>query len=455
MLALQRLRVCSRFVPLPTRFLQTNAQPSGSGELPVSLLKTSGKQQFDPTARSRFRYVPKKTQRGLDAAGKPAQPLILRGLPRRKKLLRRQRLRQGTPQKWNRPIAHGVLPAYDEALRIINADSRALKTELSELKKEVQALDLELQNTSDPEKLQALDTELEQMKDKLDIIEIQSEINLPNVRWAVRDGNVDMDKLVHRYLLEQSWREGGALDLLMERLYQMHVVPDLLPALHPSLDLRLTTGLRPKGLHPKAKNPRIVEPGSFLQSKQTIRPPSLYTTVYHTDTRLYTLVLLDPDVPDEASHTFTTFLHWLKPNIPLSSKSLTRLADLNDHTPYIPPHPQQGSPYHRYSLFLLPQPPLTSYSRNALAKVTPGVPTSKYLDIPVVPDEERLGFNLRALISKWNIDPVNGGGAHMWRQVWDEGVSRIYKHILKVPEPRYGLPPKVDPYEAIRHRKKY
>lgn len=82
----------------------------------------------------------------------------------------------------------------------------------------------------------------------------------------------------------------------MERLYQMHVVPDLVPAIHPSLDLRITTGFRPKGIHPKAKNPMIVEPGSYLLSKQTSRPPTLYATVYHTDTRLYTLVLIDPGI---------------------------------------------------------------------------------------------------------------------------------------------------------------
>lgn len=54
----------------------------------------------------------------------------------------------------------------------------------------------------------------------------------------------------------------------MERIYQMNVVPDLLPKLDPSFDLRITTGLKPKGLHPKAKNPMIVAPGSFLLPKQ-------------------------------------------------------------------------------------------------------------------------------------------------------------------------------------------
>jgi large subunit ribosomal protein L35 len=54
----------------------------------------------------------------------------------------------------------------------------------------------------------------------------------------------------------------------MERIYQMNVVPDLVSDIRPSLDLRITTGLRPKSIHPKAKNPLIVEPGSFLTPKQ-------------------------------------------------------------------------------------------------------------------------------------------------------------------------------------------
>jgi large subunit ribosomal protein L35 len=54
----------------------------------------------------------------------------------------------------------------------------------------------------------------------------------------------------------------------MERIYQMNVVPDIVSSIHPTLDLRITTGSRPKSIHPKAKNPLIVEPGSFLTPKQ-------------------------------------------------------------------------------------------------------------------------------------------------------------------------------------------
>lgn len=53
-----------------------------------------------------------------------------------------------------------------------------------------------------------------------------------------------------------------------------------------------------------------------------------------------------------------------------------------------------------------------------------------HLDIPIVPDEERLGFDVRSFVQKWNLNGARGGGAHMWRQVWDENVSLIYKDVL-------------------------
>ena len=57
-------------------------------------------------------------------------------------------------------------------------------------------------------------------------------------------------------------------------------------------------------------------------------------------------------------------------------------------------------------------------------------PTSVELDIPIVSDQERLGFNVRKFASQWNLDGAKGGGVHMWREVWDDDVSLIYKDIL-------------------------
>ena len=70
----------------------------------------------------------------------------------------------------------------------------------------------------------------------------------------------------------------------MERLYQMHVVPDMLPELRPSLDLRI------RYLEPPPKSNylrtrverrlRQVEPGIFLTPEQVRHPCSTRGRVF-------------------------------------------------------------------------------------------------------------------------------------------------------------------------------
>lgn len=123
----------------------------------------------------------------------------------------------------------------------------------------------------------------------------------------------------------------------------------------------------------------------------------------------------------------------IRPNIPLSATWSDHLTNLNTHTTYVPPHPQRGTPYHRYVTLLLPQPPISKYSLTTAARATG--PTSQYLDIPVVPDDERHGFDVREFARKWGLDAASGGGAHMWRETWDKDVSLIYKDILSESPP--------------------
>jgi hypothetical protein len=103
-----------------------------------------------------------------------------------------------------------------------------------------------------------------------------------------------------------------------------------------------------------------------------------------------------------------------RPNIALSATSPNGpLPDLHLHTPYIPPHPQKGTKCHRYTLLMLPQPSAV-----------------ELISIPAISNEQRLGFNVREFMSQCGLDRTVGGGAHMWREVWSEEVSRIYKRIF-------------------------
>lgn len=83
--------------------------------------------------------------------------------------------------------------------------------------------------------------------------------------------------------------------------------------------------------------------------------------------------------------------------------------DTSSHTPYLPPHPQQGTNYHRYTTLLIPQ--------------------SEEISLPAFSKEERFNFDVREFVEQYGLDGTKGG-AHMFREVWDSDVTNIYRDIL-------------------------
>jgi large subunit ribosomal protein L35 len=80
-------------------------------------------------------------------------------------------------------------------------------------------------------------------------------------------------------------------------------------------------------------------------------------------------------------------------------------------------------------------------------------------------------------MAEHRLDGSLGGGAHIWRAVWNAEVSEIYKNVLsgyhlhmlfwdplvlastdffaEVGEPRFGKPPKPDRYAEVKRMKRY
>jgi len=98
-------------------------------------------------------------------------------------------------------------------------------------------------------------------------------------------------------------------------------------------------------------------------------------------------------------------------------------------------------------------------------------PTAK-LSLPLG-SLERDAFDVRKFVKEHGLR-TDAGGAFMWRAVWDEESSRIWRDVIseypsllvcsrdiglirgsETPEPRYGYPPKPDPYAALKELKKY
>ncbi|KAJ7892582.1 hypothetical protein B0H14DRAFT_2560292 [Mycena olivaceomarginata] len=101
----------------------------------------------------------------------------------------------------------------------------------------------------------------------------------------------------------------------MERLHQMNVIPNLLPVLHPSVDLYVTACLKLEHFEGLIKRNRFEHRVNtfkeYLTPGQTRVPTKWYANVFHTAVRLYTMLLVDPDVPNLENQCYMTFLHWL------------------------------------------------------------------------------------------------------------------------------------------------
>lgn len=79
------------------------------------------------------------------------------------------------PREWNPPVAPGVIPAYDEAVAYIRADAAAVQAEVDTLRSS-------LDNGQVP-------TEgIEDVKERLDVLEVMAQVNLPEVRWKAANG---------------------------------------------------------------------------------------------------------------------------------------------------------------------------------------------------------------------------------------------------------------------------
>ncbi|BGP49283.1 mitochondrial 54S ribosomal protein YmL35 [Rhodotorula kratochvilovae] len=296
-----------------------------------------------------------------------------------------------TAQGYQAPLKPGQLPAYDHALAYIQQDR--------------------------DNKLAHLDDLRSQGADQahLERIEVEAWSNDPETRWRAKHGQGDLSKPVYRHLAERAWRKDGDLAILMQRVTQMHVTPDLLPEIKPVADVRLQVA------------GQTIEPGVFTKPADTREGFDVSVQVYHPEERLYTLLVVDPDVPDEFNQTFTTFAHLLIPNIPLSATTPQplSLSSLPSLLSYVPPHPQAGTPYHRFTTLLLAQP-------------AGGAPLSL-----AEGSVEREAFDVRAFVRQHGL---SAQGVSFFRQKWDESVSKIYEEVLQTPEPRYGRPPKVDTY---------
>ncbi|CAJ0626071.1 11172_t:CDS:2 [Entrophospora sp. SA101] len=304
-----------------------------------------------------------------------------------------------TPPKVYKPPALGVNPAYDEALKYINEDKQRKLEEIKVIEAQISEL------LKDKNKSEEQDDKLSQLENKKTDLEILSQVNDPEIQWKYNNNkdSIDMSNAVYRHLREKEWRI-ESLPILRQRIEQMYVVPDLFPTFEPKIDLQF-------------KYKKIIEPGVFLFPGMTIKEPVIIATNFHTETRLYTLIFVNPDMPDTKNQSYQTQWLWLIRNIPLNATKSNILGG-QIILPYTPPHPPKGTFYHRYTFAIFEQ----------------------FNNEKILVNNNNVGPNMdvRSFVEKYKLTLR---GATFFREVWDI-------------EPQYGPIPKSDYYLDKTGKKK-
>jgi large subunit ribosomal protein L35 len=211
-----------------------------------------------------------------------------------------------------------------------------------------------------------------------------------------------MSKPIYRFLADRKWREYRR-KILVQRITQMNVVPDVLPHCEPTVDTKLYF------------NSRQVQPGDFVESKNSTSAPKLDVQLFERGEKLVTIAVVDPDVPNVEADSFDYKMHYLAVNVPISAVNtkvdLSQLsADSQVVLPWLPPVAQKGSPYHRLSVFIMEQ------------------KDSQPLDFAAVKAKETDRDNtlLRTLQARYHLKAI---GAHLFRTQWDDSTLEVMKQI--------------------------
>lgn len=211
-----------------------------------------------------------------------------------------------------------------------------------------------------------------------------------------------MSKPIYRYLADRKWREYRRR-ILVQRITQMKVVPDVLQHCDPVVDTKLYFGKRQ------------VQPGDFVESKTSTSVPKLDVQLFERGEKLVTIAVVDPDVPNVETDSFDFKTHFLAVNVPISAiNTKVDLSQLSEDSqvilPWLPPVAQKGSPYHRLSVFIMEQ------------------KDSQPLDYAAVKAKETDRDNtlLRTLQARYSLKAI---GAHLFRTQWDDNTLEVMKEI--------------------------
>lgn len=239
-----------------------------------------------------------------------------------------------------------------------------------------------------------------------------------------------MNKPIYRYLADRDWRSYKR-EMLMQRIEQMTVTPDVLARIDPTLETILSFPA-PGNTHRR----RMVQHGDFVDSRVSETAPQLQIRKFDKGEKLYTIAVINSDVPNVKRDGFEYRCHFLACNVPISpTKGFVHFEKLDQENqvvlPWLPAYAQKGAPYQRMSIWVLEQPPAEEVAAGS-GEVSP----SKIIDLPQTTSKshsqhkankkfiERDGFVLRGLADRYCLKPV---GVDLFRTQWDEGTAGVMR----------------------------
>lgn len=211
-----------------------------------------------------------------------------------------------------------------------------------------------------------------------------------------------MNLPIYRHLADKKWREYQRL-IIIQRITQMKVIPDVLPSCDPVVDVKVYL------------NGKAISPGAFVDSRLSMNAPKLNVQSFEAGQKLVTIAVVNPDIPNIETNGFDYQCHYLAANVPISpTDTRIDLANLPETAelllPWLPPAAQKGSPYHRLSFFIMEQ--KNNQPLNVAAMKEKGI--------------ESHGFRLRTFQSQHQLKPI---GAALFRTQWDESTDEVMKKL--------------------------
>lgn len=233
---------------------------------------------------------------------------------------------------------------------------------------------------------------------------------------------VDRDHPVYRKYLKEQWVAHDQM-LTMQRLEQLHVIPDTMPTLDPVAEVKI------KFPHNTEEEfSKWIEPGTVLPSFAVNKPPTIQVQEFEKtpENQLYTVLIVNPDTPDLSTNQYKTTLHYGLCNVALSNSdniidtkkllSGEGLDVLHDFEPLVP---EKNAQTQRSCVWVFRQGAKTEMNASSTSF-----------------DSEN--FDIRDFAEQNGLTAV---GASVWRQRFDRSVNKVREE--------FGLP-KGKVYHRVR-----